>query len=459
MAPVDGQTLAILRRDAAIFIAPSGNAIDAVTKLRGMTVGVLGNDVPTVKLLDLILQHYDVDPASVRRVDLAPEQIADAVRHRKVAAVFALAPPNSKRIPLLLAAIRRSGHGSPQIIAVDEAAAIAKRYPLLETLDIPKGTFDGSLPAPDDDITTLSVSYRLLARAAMPDWVAAEITRHVLTQKPKLAALDESLAGIEAPDTDDKSSALPIHSGTEAYLTGNLTSFSDQLQNALYWIGIAASAAVSLGALTAAAYRRVRPRQPPSRVMRLLEIWLAVRTANRGDLDGLEAETDEILDASVRADARGQAAESEVRLVSLLISHVHEAIQRRRAGNGERARGARQSPAVARRADRRTVHEHGRDRPARALQRTRGAHHPQPRLPRARRRQGSRRGPPTLRIEHVKLLGAAHPVGGTAADRKLMLLARSVRSEGLAFDSDLAGIRAITRVSAPREAGCIKKPG
>src|SRR5215204_6519075 len=100
VAPVDGQTLAILRRDAAIFIAPSGNAIDAVTKLRGMTVGVLGNDVPTVKLLDLILQHYDVDPASVRRVDLAPEQIADAVRHRKVAAVFALAPPNSKRIPL-----------------------------------------------------------------------------------------------------------------------------------------------------------------------------------------------------------------------------------------------------------------------------------------------------------------------------------------------------------------------
>src|SRR4051812_33407432 len=90
VAPVDGQTLAILRRDAAIFIAPSGNAIDAVTKLRGRTVGVLGNDVPTVKLLDLILQHYDVDPASVRRVDLAPEQIADAVRHRKVAAVFAL---------------------------------------------------------------------------------------------------------------------------------------------------------------------------------------------------------------------------------------------------------------------------------------------------------------------------------------------------------------------------------
>jgi hypothetical protein len=119
-----------------------------------------------------------------------------------------------------------------------------------------------------------------------------------------------------------------------------------------------------------------------------------------------------------------------------------------RRGPGPAARGARQSPPLARRADRRTVHEHGRDRPARALQRTRGAHHPQPRLPRARRRQGSRRGPPTVRIEHVKLLGAAHPVGGTAADRKLMLLARSVRSEGLAVRFRVFGpLRGIRRPS------------
>jgi hypothetical protein len=52
-------------------------------------------------------------------------------------------------------------------------------------------------------------------------------------------------------------------------------------------------------------------------------------------------------------------------------------------------------------------------------------------------RQGSRRGPPTLRIDRFQLLGAAYPVGGTAAPRKLMLLLLGVRTRGRRFDSDL----------------------
>ena len=54
-----------------------------------------------------------------------------------------------------------------------------------------------------------------------------------------------------------------------------------------------------------------------------------------------------------------------------------------------------------------------------------------------RHRQGSRRGPAAVRIEHVKLLGAAHPVRGTAAPRKLMLLLLGVRTRGRWFDSNL----------------------
>jgi hypothetical protein len=39
-----------------------------------------------------------------------------------------------------------------------------------------------------------------------------------------------------------------------------------------------------------------------------------------------------------------------------------------------------------------------------------------------------------LRAHRFELLRAADPLGGTAADRKLMLLARSVRNDGLAVD-------------------------
>jgi hypothetical protein len=65
------------------------------------------------------------------------------------------------------------------------------------------------------------------------------------------------------------------------------------------------------------------------------------------------------------------------------------------------------------------------------------AHHPQPRFPHPRHRQGSRRGPAALRAHRFELLRAADPLGGTAADRKLMLMARSVAAKGWQFDSDL----------------------
>jgi TRAP-type uncharacterized transport system substrate-binding protein len=339
-APQSGQTLVILRRDAAVFVTPSGTGIDSIGKLRGMAIGILDGRAADARLLDLIFQHYDISPADLRRVMLSPDRVAEAFRHRQVAAVFVLAPINAKSWPALLAAVRRSGRGNPKIIDVDEAAAIAKQYPTLETLDVPKGAFDGSLPAPDDDVTTLSVSYRLMARNAMPDWIAAEITRVVLADKPKLMLLDEHLAGIEAPDPDDKTAALPIHSGTAAYLSGNLPSLSDQLQNAFYWLGLMASAVVSLVAASAALYHRIRPRRPPSRVMRLLELWLAARSSDRPGLDSLENEADALLEASVRADAHGQADADEVRLISLLVPHVREAVQRRRVSLQEDSGGA-----------------------------------------------------------------------------------------------------------------------
>jgi hypothetical protein len=92
-----------------------------------------------------------------------------------------------------------------------------------------------------------------------------------------------------------------------------------------------ASAIASLSATGLALHHRYRPPRPPTRVMRLLEIWLAVRTADAAELAGLEAETDAIVEAVVREEAHGRTETIEMRLVALLATHVHEAL-RRRAG-------------------------------------------------------------------------------------------------------------------------------
>ncbi|WP_245930651.1 TAXI family TRAP transporter solute-binding subunit [Methylobacterium radiodurans] len=336
----NSQTLAILRRDAVIFIALDARIV-GVRSLRGHTVGLLDGSPLDTKLLDLILQHYAMPPDAVRRRVLTLDQVPEAVRRREVDALFVVAPAASASWLTLFAALRKGGKGRPKSFEIDEAAGIAKEHPTLETLDVPKGTFQGSLPSPADDVTTLSVSYRLAASAAMPDWLAGEITREVLTSKSRLATLDGDLAGIEAPDPDDKTQALPIHTGTAAYLSGSLPSLSDQMQGAVYWLGLVASGLASLCAAGAALYQRIRPRQPSTRVMRLLEIWIAVPASDAEELGILEGEADGLAAAAIRAEALGRVESTEMRLVTLLVSHVREAVRRRHQAIGNmRTNGA-----------------------------------------------------------------------------------------------------------------------
>lgn len=335
-APKDGQTLVILRRDAVVFVAPGGSAVDSVAKLRGSTVGLLDGRKLDPRLLDLILTHFGVPPSSVHRKILTIDQLTEAARSRQIGAVFVVAPVGSALWLPLFTALRK-GSGPVKLFEVDEAAAIAKEHPVLDTIDVPKGAFLGSLPAPGDDITTLSVSHRLVARGAMPDWLAGEITREVLSGKPRLVALDDDLAGIEAPDTDDKVQALPIHPGAAAYLTGNQPSLTDQAQNAAYWVGLMISALASLSAAGIGLYRRFRPRQPPTRVMRLLELWLSVSSADPVELEQLEREVDALAAETIRAEAHRRTESVEIRLVALLVTHIREAAQRRRRHAAQQA--------------------------------------------------------------------------------------------------------------------------
>ena len=325
----NAQTLVILRQDAAMFVAPDRSGIDGIAKLAGRTVGLLDGRRIDSQLLDLVLDHYGVRREDVRRKPIGLAQLEEALRKREIDVIFIVAPVRSRSWFALYGALRKHAGGAPKTFEIDETAAIAQQNPVLETIDVPKGTFQGSLPSPADDIPTLSVSYRLVASSTMPDWLAGEITKEILTNKQRLATADADLVGIQAPDPDDKKDGLPIHSGTAAYLSGNLPSTSDQAQNVLYWIGLVASAAASLFAASAAIYSRVRPRRPPARVMRLLEIWLAIRDASHDELEAYAREADALVADAVRDEANGHSKGAELRLIPLVASHVRDAIQRR----------------------------------------------------------------------------------------------------------------------------------
>ncbi|MGW8788797.1 hypothetical protein [Heyndrickxia sporothermodurans] len=108
-AAQDGQTLVILRRDAAVFIAPGGSSVDRISKLRGATVALLDGRKLDPRLLDLILTHFGIPLESVRHEVLPIDQLTEAAQHKRIGAVFVVAPPAGKVWRPLYTARRKGG--------------------------------------------------------------------------------------------------------------------------------------------------------------------------------------------------------------------------------------------------------------------------------------------------------------------------------------------------------------
>jgi TRAP-type uncharacterized transport system substrate-binding protein len=123
-------------------------------------------------------------------------------------------------------------------LALDDGEAIAKRFPGLEAIDIPEGAFKARPPTPNDSMKGVAVSYRFVVPVTMLDAIAGVIARSTLKTKAKLMLVTPLANQIEAPDPDEKNSALPIHPGVAAYLSSGEQSFIDEAQKYFYAIGI-----------------------------------------------------------------------------------------------------------------------------------------------------------------------------------------------------------------------------
>ncbi len=189
--PAGGQTVLIMRRNAAVLIAPAKSELRSVDGLRGKKVGVLwggqAGKSRSQTLLDAALAQYDVPASSVRRVALALEDLRSAIERKEVDAVLIVDAPGSPAATAAAAAMAEAGGGSPNFIPMDEAKAIAQRAPNVEAVEVARGAFGGAQPRPAADLDTLGSSTRLVARHTLDNETVGELTRLLLDARPSLA--------------------------------------------------------------------------------------------------------------------------------------------------------------------------------------------------------------------------------------------------------------------------------
>jgi TRAP-type uncharacterized transport system substrate-binding protein len=328
--PANGRTIVVLRREPVLVIVPANSKIDKVADLKGKAIGIVMGAGHNPAVLDTLLSYYEVPQQDISRVTLRPDEVAAAIRQKRIAAVFVVGPLGPGRVSEVVAAVAKAGGGAPEFLAVKEAEAIARRWPTVEKLEIARGSLQGSPPVPDETITTIAVTYRLVARQSLYDWPAGELARLLLTNKSRISADLPFAHQIESPDTD-KDAVLPAHSGAAAYVSGEQTSFYDTFES-LFWMGwmLCTLLGVSYAAIRSR-MNRLRNDATTEATDRALAMLSEARQAAPGELDELEEEVTEILEDSLRRRAQDQIDEERFRFLCLTLGHVRDAIDRRRS--------------------------------------------------------------------------------------------------------------------------------
>ena len=333
--PTSGLTALIMRRSAAVLLAPAGSALAAVPDLKDRTIGILrgppGGGAANSRLLDKVLAQYDIAPASVRRAILPLTGATRALQTKAVDALLVVGAPSNGLVPDTVAAVTlASGGASPVFIAIAEAKAIAQRDPGFESTEVVRGAFGGASPKPAEEFDTLGVTTRLVARASLRDSLVGDATRAILAARPAIAAIVPAANRIEAPSTD-KGEALPTHPGAAAFLDGEEESFFEKYSDFFYigamFLSVVGSAvAALLSRLNTQNHMRVE-----TLLARLMEIHRAVRAArDPAIVDGLEQEADDILAATLESHQVKALDGHNVSALSLALHQVRLAIEDQR---------------------------------------------------------------------------------------------------------------------------------
>jgi len=302
------QAILVLAQAVALLVAPPGSSITDMAGLKRVTVGVVGGETNR-KIVSVLTKAYDLDRANVVFKNLAPDEVRRAFDAKEVRAVLFVIPLSERYLSLVRGLFPQNAKTAPVLIPIENAGAIAEKDRAYESFDIPKGTLRGSPPVPEDDVTTLQVSFYIVGKKSLDNDMIAGFTQALTSARRDLLGELPILAQVKAPDTDP-GAYLPVHPGAAEFFNGNQQSFLDKWSNAIF---LAPMILGGIASVLAAAWQFLRsgelkPRQPA--LDSLYELGRRIRNAeNESDLSEIENQIDEVLRAQrARASAEEEDA-------------------------------------------------------------------------------------------------------------------------------------------------------
>ena len=323
------QAIIVLARAVVLLVAPPGSSITDIAGLKRVTVGVVGGEMNR-NVVSALTEEYDLGRANVSFRNLTPAETRRALEAKEVRAVLIVVPLAEKYLALLRGFFLQNPKTAPVLIPIDAAGAIAEKHRAYESFDVPKGTLRGSPPIPSDDLTTLRVSFYVVAGKQLDNDLAGALAEALMKARRDLLGELPMLAQITAPSTDSDA-YLPVHPGAAAFYNGTQESFLDQWGNAIFLAPMIFGALVSVAAAAWKFLREGEPGKSEQALDLLYALGRRIRSAEgEPELSEIEREIDKVLQMQRVKAAAGDENALDVTTLNVAAHRLQSLVHDRR---------------------------------------------------------------------------------------------------------------------------------
>jgi TRAP-type uncharacterized transport system substrate-binding protein len=323
------QAVIVLAYSVVLLVAPPGSPFTDMAGLKRVTVGVVGGDVNR-KVVRVLTDEYDLARANVTFKNLAPSETRRALDTKEVRAILVVVPLAEKYLSLLRGFFPQSPKIAPVLIPVESAGAIAEKERAFESFDVPKGTLRGSPPIPADDVTTLKVSFYVVAQKKLDNDLVGNLTEDLMKARRDLLGELPILAQVTAASTDPDA-YLPVHPGAAAFYNGTQQTFLDKSGNTIFLTPMILG---GLASVLVAAWKFLRSDEPKDREAALDALYALgrkIRTCGEAtELSEIEREIDRVLQAQRLRAATGNENALDVATLNVAAHRLENLIHDRR---------------------------------------------------------------------------------------------------------------------------------
>ncbi len=255
------KAVAFLFPEVFHLIATTKSEIQSVSDLKEKRIALMPEGSGSYQLFWPLSQHYGLTEQDFQAIPLPPQQAHTALKQGRVDALFRIIALGNPAVNELL---QTEQH---RLVPIDQAAALQLFQPALEASTIPKGTYNGAIPIPSEDLSVVSIRSVMVTNKNTEAWVINEITRILYEARNDLVAKTPQASVISPPDSTRKL-GFSFHPGALMYYQQDEPSFLEKYAETMGFI-------LSVSVLLVSSFWQFKA-------------WLKGKQKNRADFYNLE---------------------------------------------------------------------------------------------------------------------------------------------------------------------------